>query len=60
MTTIDRKAVRIAASTEADIRRADAAAVRDLEVRRAEIDLARERAQGKRAERLARHKDRQA
>ena len=60
MTTIDRKAVRIAASTEADIRRADAAAVRDLEVRRAEIDLARERAQDKRAERLARHKDRQA
>ncbi|NKE59696.1 DUF2637 domain-containing protein, partial [Lentzea sp. PSKA42] len=34
--------------------------MRELEVRRAEIDLARERAQSKRAERLARDEDRQA
>ncbi|MCP2242723.1 DUF2637 domain-containing protein [Lentzea aerocolonigenes] len=60
MTLVDRKAVRIAASTEADIRRADAAATRELEVARAEIELARERAQDERAARLARHEDRQA
>jgi hypothetical protein len=57
---LDRKAVRIAASTEADIRRADAAATRALEAQRAEIELARERAQDMRAERLARNEDRQA
>lgn len=60
MTLMDRKAVRIAASTEADIRRADAAAARELEVQRAEIELARERAKAMRAERLARNEDRQA
>src|SRR5687768_16997935 len=60
MTLVDRKAVRIAASTEADIRRADAAAMRALEAQRAQIELARERAQDMRAERLARNEDRQA
>ncbi|TWP51715.1 DUF2637 domain-containing protein [Lentzea tibetensis] len=57
MTLLDRKAVRIAASTEADIRRADAAAVRNLELRRAEIDLARERAEAKRSSKLAQLED---
>jgi hypothetical protein len=57
---LDRKAVRIAASTEADIRRAHAAATRALEAQRAEIELARERARDMRAERLARNEDRQA
>ncbi|MFD4673720.1 hypothetical protein ACFWNN_28645 [Lentzea sp. NPDC058450] len=60
MTLLDRKAVRIAASTEADIRRADAAATRSLEAQRAEIELARERAADVRAERLARNEDRRA
>lgn len=60
MTLLDRKAVRIAASTESEIRRADAAATRSLEAQRAEIELARERAADERAERLARNEDRRA
>ena len=60
MTLMDRKALRITASTEAEIRRADAVATRALEKQRAEMELARERAQDMRAERLARNEDRQA
>ncbi|WP_309117772.1 hypothetical protein [Saccharothrix sp.] len=60
MSLADRKAVRIAASTEAEIRRADAAAARDVDVRRANIELERERTENKRADRLARLEDRRA